>query len=539
MRKLTIIIIALFALASCKSTYDSAAAYDDVYYTPKSTSVVASPSSQSNSSKVFYGGSATSDNYEQTANPQSVAIDNNNYKSYDYVEDTLPPSSADGEYYYVEESDEYYDYDYAARIDRFHNGSASIGYYAPVYTGYYPYYGSSMSVGYGWGMPSSYFSFGFNYGYGGGYYNPWYYNPWYGGYGYGYPYYGYGYGSSYWAGYNQGYYNGYYAGSGGYYPGGGYYPSETYSPGYYYGPRNSRGSSIVGDPGSRGTRVSNDDDNNSEIKNTISSGRGSRVGGGTATGAGESAAVGASTQGLERSNRTLAPNETTSTNGASTRTEKLSRPAQGQTGTESISSQKTSRSTTSEGSEVSRKYAKPMTESVGTTQSSRTVRSSDASPGSTTPGNSRGDVYSRSKKYSKPASETLSGNSNTNAPKRYTSPNSNRPRSSNVYVVPSSRPASSFSTPSRSNNSFNSQSRSSGTYTSPSRSNSSSSSPSRSYSSPSRSSGSYSSPSRSYSSPSRSTNTGSSISPSRSSGSSGSSGTSRSSGSSSGGKRGR
>ncbi len=251
-------------LASCKSSYDSAAVYDDVYYTPKNNTFSTSNSSPS---KSIYGGAQQSEAYQQSATPESVPIEGSEYKSYSYSGDTLPPaSSQDNEYYYVEEEgDEYYDYDYASRINRFHNPGMGFGYYSPMYTGYYPGYGPSFSMNYGFGFPSSYFSLGFNYGWGGGYYNPWYYDPWYGYPGWGYPGYGWGYGGSYWSGYNHGYWNGYYAGGGGYYPG---YPGggENIYPEYYYGPRNSRGSSIVGSSSARGSRV-DDGSGESEIKN--------------------------------------------------------------------------------------------------------------------------------------------------------------------------------------------------------------------------------------------------------------------------------
>jgi len=537
MKNILIIAIAfLFTLASCTSTYQAASAYDDVYYTPKNSNQAISSSSKSNASKVIYSGSSSLDDYQQTSDPQSVAVDERDYKSYNYVEDTLPSAASSDEYYYVEESEEYYDYDYASRIDRFYNNTGSFGYYAPVYTGYYPSYGPSLSIGYGWGMPSSYFSFGFNYGWGGGYYNPWCYDPWYCNSWYGYPYYGYG--GSYWAGYNNGYWNGYYAGGGGYYPGGG----ETIYPGYYNGPRNSRGSSIVGTSGERGSRV--DGGNESEIKNTVSSGRGSRVDG--STGAGTSVPAGTQTQESQRTSRSLEPQQsTTSTETRETRSEKLTKPGSGQVDASAIGQENTSRQENTGTPEISRKYAAPQSNAT-VDESSRNARAQEKY--SQTPSKqydkpvssqSREDVYSRSKKYAKPASESLSGNTQTGETKKYTSPNTNRPRSSNEYTVPRSNQTRTYTTPSRSQNSFSSPKRSTNSYSAPSRSNTRNYTPTRSTSTPSRS---YSTPSRSYSTPTRSSgSSGNSYSaPSRSSGSgSGSSGTSRSSGSSSGGKRGR
>jgi hypothetical protein len=112
-------------------------------------------------------------------------------------------------------SGEYYDYAYAARINRFHRPLYGAGYYDPYYTNHYTYnpdpflYGTSIYTGYSnYGMPSSMFngysfgistSWGYPYGaawpygyrpYGAfGYYDPWYdpaayyspfYNPYYG-----------------------------------------------------------------------------------------------------------------------------------------------------------------------------------------------------------------------------------------------------------------------------------------------------------------------------------------------------------------------
>jgi hypothetical protein len=129
-------------------------------------------------------------------------------------------------------SDDYYDYEYAARINRFHQPIYGAGYYDPFYTNMYTYnqnpafWGTSIYTGYTWGMPSTMFngysmgiSTGWGYGmnrgcwscyptafydpfwspYGMGYYDPWY-QPW----GYG------GYYNSYNNGWNQGYMAGYY-----------------------------------------------------------------------------------------------------------------------------------------------------------------------------------------------------------------------------------------------------------------------------------------------------------------------------------------
>src|SRR5690606_34044306 len=80
-------------------------------------------------------------------------------------------------------------YEYASRINRFHN-PIGVGYYDSYYTNMYTYtgnpafYGTSIYSGYGWGMPSQQFgvmSFGVSscWGCGGGmaygssFYDPW------------------------------------------------------------------------------------------------------------------------------------------------------------------------------------------------------------------------------------------------------------------------------------------------------------------------------------------------------------------------------
>ncbi|RME19196.1 MAG: hypothetical protein D6799_01755 [Bacteroidetes bacterium] len=122
--------------------------------------------------------------------------------------------------------DDYYDYEYAARIKRFYNPVSGLGYYDNWYTNYgfygVPNYGNSIYMGYGnyspymgygysWGNP--YYSYGFGLGtcWNSPYYSPYYGNYW-GYFPYYYPYYGYGYTPysyyPYYA-YNPYYYNSY------------------------------------------------------------------------------------------------------------------------------------------------------------------------------------------------------------------------------------------------------------------------------------------------------------------------------------------
>jgi hypothetical protein len=134
-------------------------------------------------------------------------------------------------------SEDYYDYEYSARINRFYRPLYGAGYYDPFYTNNYTYnqnpalWGTSIYTGVGWGMPSTMFagysmgiSTGWGYGYnrgcwtcypGYGFYDPFwspspygmaFYDPWA-------MYYPMGYGgfyNGYYTGYNQGYVAGYY-----------------------------------------------------------------------------------------------------------------------------------------------------------------------------------------------------------------------------------------------------------------------------------------------------------------------------------------
>ena len=162
--------------------------------------------------------------------------------------------------------DDYYDYQYASRLNRFQNPVMGASYYDPYYTNIYTYnqnpamWGTSIYSTYNYGMPSptfnnysmgistgwgygnyGYNNFGYNnYGYTGfGYYNdPFYCNSGFGNPYYGYGNYGYGYPGSFYQGYNAGYYNGYNNAMWGYYNS--FDPNSTYSQ-MVYAPRGSNG----------------------------------------------------------------------------------------------------------------------------------------------------------------------------------------------------------------------------------------------------------------------------------------------------------
>lgn len=128
--------------------------------------------------------------------------------------------------------DDYYDYEYSARINRFHR-DMQWNYYDDVYTNLYWYtsdpffWGTSIYWGYGW-YPFGYYGWrtGWSWGLGWSPYRGWdlywgwgYYDPFWPGYwAYGgaywdpfWPYGGYGWGGySYWNGYRHGYYDGWY-----------------------------------------------------------------------------------------------------------------------------------------------------------------------------------------------------------------------------------------------------------------------------------------------------------------------------------------
>lgn len=166
-------------------------------------------------------------------------------------------------------ADDYYDYQYASRINRFRY-PMGLGYYDGYYTNLYTYnqnpanWGMSIYSNYWYGMPSGVYNswsigFGNSWGYNSCSPYSFYYDPFYSsyggcspymgyGYGYGYPYYGYnswgwgGPGWSYMNGYSNGYSSGYYNGL--HNSGWGYFNSADPNSGYGHvvnAPRNSNG----------------------------------------------------------------------------------------------------------------------------------------------------------------------------------------------------------------------------------------------------------------------------------------------------------
>ncbi len=551
MKNSGILVILALMFTACQTSYVSNSAYDDVYYTPKSASGNAATLSDGKSeSGLNYGNNAEGERFTQTSDPEVKYVesqDNSNVNSSASSTEALPAPSGDSsdEYYYIEDgSDDYYDYDYASRINRFNGSCYDCGYYSPIYTGigYSPYSGFGMSMGYGWGMPYSGFSMNFGWGMGYPYYyDPFYYDPWYSWYSpYSY------YGGSYWAGYNNGFWNGYYAGGGGYYPSG-----DDYTSGSYYGPRNSRSGSLIS-PGSdnRQSRVGGLDEQGMNPTGN-SSGRESRIGGGDVIGG--TSATKTTTQNA-RDSRNIQANEITTISGGVSgdiKSEKLNRPGDGSNVTPNPKNQQeiSTRNERTNGEIEAQKISKPASISQEGNNVQRNVRSQENLTGGTkyakpAANSNETGVTSRTKKYAKPATTEVQRNTQ---PKNYSSPNYNKPRSSNEYTVPDSRntrsniqpektntrnsntqaqpeKSRSYYTPSKSNNSFSTPARTNGNNISPSKQGSGSSTPARSgssYSAPTRSGGGSSTPARSG---------GSSVSPSG--------GSSRSSGSSSGGSSG-
>jgi len=359
---------------------------------------------------------------------------------------------------------DYNDYSYSNRIDRFSSKDTTKGYFDESYTGgsnssntgnsdpnvnisfgigggYGGFYGSSMMFGMGWGYPYS--NWGWDYGWGYPYY------------GWGYPYYGWGYNPwynpcCYCYGYNDWY-------NGGYPP---YYTSNT-----FYGARKSlyRTDGGTSAPGSRNSSGISGNQANPGSRNDLSP-------------AYSRNSITTAPRNVQSSPRSVPANQaqykytrTGNTQGAYQRTPKqVQRQGQGQT-----------RSQTS-----SPRYVRP--ENAGSVQRSGTAQSY-SSPAYRQPKSSQEYLTPRSQD---PGSSRVTNQSGSDRNNVRTSGNGNR-----VYTSPSGGNRT-YSSPTRSNstNSIPTRSGNSGSYSPPVRSNNSGS-----YSAPSNSgnSGSYSAPSRS------------------------------------------
>lgn len=269
------IILSLAILSSCATSHNGTAyQYDDIYYSPKDNPTKVTPGTNTGS----YESSEYADqNFERSTEKDNDQYSNASYDKnshYDYYDkgnseelSTEPQnnSSAYGSNSYSSAANDYYDYEYAARLRRFHSPYVGAGYYDDFYTNRYyydntpayyassiyggnsiydPYPYSGIALGYssliGW---SAAVSFGFGWGYT-SYYPSYYYgSPFYYSYYYPYRYHSYysPFGYSYYYGYHHGYHHGYHDGlHDGYYDNGHYRSTANRN---FYGPRGTSGSS--------------------------------------------------------------------------------------------------------------------------------------------------------------------------------------------------------------------------------------------------------------------------------------------------------
>lgn len=256
--------------SACQTSQLATTSVDDVYSNPKE---------EKKAREAAAAAQAKADAEERQKQADAAAAQK--------AKDDANPYYKDPQY----NSDDYYDYAYASRINRFQTPLYGASYYDPYYTNMYTYnqnpamYGTSIystynyygmpssqfnnysmgiSTGWGYGAYNNYGNYGYGFGLGysnmgyGGYYNDPFYNSY-----YGYPYYGsmysyypysYGYGGlgyyggygypGYFGGYNLGFYNGFSAGQ--------YYNSLDPNSAYgqvQYGPRTTSGG------GNSGTRT--------------------------------------------------------------------------------------------------------------------------------------------------------------------------------------------------------------------------------------------------------------------------------------------
>lgn len=240
-----IITIATFIFAAgCSSTKNTTSVPDDVYYAAGDRSGVPQPASAvTPTTSADYSQDNSNYNPDQNTNYGQTNTENQSQapSSSEQYTDEKGNTYVTNNYY---DEDDYYDYQYSARLKRFYAPAVGYGYYDPFYTNSYwydynPYnYGVSIYLGYNWWAPSFCYYDPFWYAPVNPYFHNHYgyYDSWYSPYGY------YGY-NNYWNGYNHGYNDGYWNG---YYNG--VYASTYNNPYYYnsydgnstyYGPRGS------------------------------------------------------------------------------------------------------------------------------------------------------------------------------------------------------------------------------------------------------------------------------------------------------------
>ncbi len=392
--------------------------------------------------------------------------------------------------------DDYYDYSYASRINRFYGPTMGFNYYSPFYTGYYsdPWYWNSYSY-----MPSFYF--GYNWGWGS--------------FGYGYPYYSYypyyyyPY-NNYWYGYNDGYWNGYYDG----YYGSNYYPYADN--GNYYGHRPSRGGSNS-PVTSRNSYFSGSDLMNTGRPSSLEVTRPPVNGDNTSTRSSilqEGSNPSKITSGSLEKNQNVNPivsgkNERVNESNSNRESGVNNKIETGARGGAILAGDKTKPQNDAATSKQSQTNAKPRYIYKKPETSPKNEVTEKYKPGQDINTNKNSWNSNRTEKYAKPTDYSVSENMRTSKEETKTTRTNTQ-----TYTKPQSNYSRSYEKPARYNSSENNSSRS---YSQPARSNNGS------YTPPSRSSNSYSPPSRSsnsnsYSTPSRSSSRSSSFSsPSRSS----------------------
>lgn len=309
--KVLLSVVALaFLSASCTNAFMAGNAYDDVYYNPSrvETKPVDEQVAQTNPSQGYQRSGVSASNQNSAQDDRSFADQQKRYSEQAAAQnegeaieddsDMVVNSSSEGY-----NPDDYYDYEYSARIRRFHNPIPFYSYYddyytdlywytsnpyswgTSIYTGYWgsPYFGPGYGVGLSWNWGWGSVGFGWSYPY----------------YGWGYPYYGwnswnYGWGYPGYGGYWNGYWNGWWDNH--YYHGGGIHRDDI-----VWGPRGNRGSSNIGGTSGRPDRSMTEVNN----RRSEAAGGGSSItrpttGGAVNTG---NAVVGGTTTGTTLTNR--------------------------------------------------------------------------------------------------------------------------------------------------------------------------------------------------------------------------------------------
>ena len=158
---LYILVLALFILSSCSSSYYVSGEYDDLYYTPSDRQLVlqANDVPENNYASIY----EIEDQYSL-----DTLVADDFVEGGDYIDDL---SLYDGN---ANDAFDYYDgTSYAYNLNRFYGN-----YFDPYWRDPF-YYGFGYSAfRYSFGYPNYYYSPYYSYW---DYYNPW--NPWYGGYG--------------------------------------------------------------------------------------------------------------------------------------------------------------------------------------------------------------------------------------------------------------------------------------------------------------------------------------------------------------------